>query len=410
MKTQKSLLEASSLLIGTFECATFFEGTMNQLNPLDNAAGIYIHIPFCKQACHYCNFHFSTSLKYKDRMIDCIIKEIALQAHFFEDETVQSIYFGGGTPSLLSKGEIQSIIHKIEATFNVQADVEITLEANPDDIAEQNLIGWQEAGINRLSLGIQSLENEVLHWMNRAHTAEEVLASMDAIKDAGITNFSVDFIFGIPNQDEQYWQKQLAWIIEANIPHIACYNLTVEEGTALNQRIKKGVDCNVDETLSMTQFVLADQMLSSAGYEHYEISNYCKPGFISRHNSAYWKGKGYLGIGPSAHSYYKGKRSWNIANNAKYMDQIGLGNLPMEQEVLSVKDQFNEFLMLGLRTQWGIHFNDLEHYKHEGITVDNEVFENWIQKGHIVKKKEAFFLSLKGKLIADQISSSLFVI
>ncbi len=408
--SQKVRQQASIFLIGTFEKATFFEGTMNQSNPLNNEAGIYIHIPFCKQACHYCNFHFSTSLKYKERMLKSIVQEIDLQASFFDDASIQSIYFGGGTPSLLAGKEIELMVKKIRSTFNVQTDVELTLEANPDDISAAKLSAWMEAGVNRLSLGIQSLDDEVLSWMNRAHKSEEVRHSMELIKAAGIKNYSVDFIFGIPNQAEQYWQNQLEWIVTSEIPHVACYNLTVEEGTALNQRVKTGKAEKVDDALSMKEFVLGNEVLTKAGYEHYEISNFCKPGHMSRHNSAYWKGKGYLGLGPSAHSYYQGVRSWNLANNAKYMDQIERGQLPVEREELSISDQFNEFLMLGLRTQWGISFEDLERFKGLGAVLDRGVFDAWLESGHVVCGGKMYTLSIEGKLIADEISASLFVV
>ncbi len=343
-------------------------------------------------------------------MVKSIVREIELQNTFFKNASIQSIYFGGGTPSLLSGNEIRMILDKILCNFNVQSDVELTLEANPDDITAKKLEGWLQEGINRLSLGIQSLDNQVLQWMNRAHNEVEVIQAMDLIRQSGIDNYSVDFIFGIPNQEEQYWQKQIEWIIKSEVPHVACYNLTVEEGTALNHRVKRGKDSKVDEMLSMKEFVLAHKSLSIAGYDHYEISNYCKPGRMSRHNSAYWKGKGYLGIGPSAHSYYKGIRSWNIANNASYMDQIEKGVLPVERETLSDQDRFNEYVMLGFRTKWGLDMEDLRSFKENGLCWDQEILEDWLKKGCIIQQKESYILSLEGKLIADEISASLFVV
>ena len=308
-------------------------------------AGIYIHIPFCKQACNYCNFHFSTSLTLKDELIASLIKEIHLTATSStntnisitlinikeEKEEIETIYFGGGTPSILNITDLQLLFIALRKKFIFRPNIEITLEANPDDITPAKLIFWKQAGINRLSVGIQSFIEEELVWMNRAHTATESLQCIDEIKQAGFTNFSVDLIYGSPLLSNEDWKKNVATIIEKNIPHISCYALTVEPKTALDKMIAQHKRPPLDAEKQAHQFLLLIEWLQAAGYEHYEISNFAKPGMRSKHNSSYWKGKKYYGFGPSAHSFDGIRRRWNISNNALYVQFLKNNTIPLRR-------------------------------------------------------------------------------
>ncbi len=381
---------------------------MNTGNSKHNASGIYLHIPFCKQACHYCNFHFSTSLAYKSRMIDCLIAELVQKAEDWKDHTFHSIYLGGGTPSLLDAQEISSLFDTIFQHYDIANSPEITIEANPDDIDEEILERWYESGINRLSLGVQSLDAQVLQWMNRAHKVEDVKRSLDLFESSNITNISVDLIFGVPGTDLDYWKKELEQITSWNVDHISAYNLTVEEGTALQKFIDKRISKPLDEELARNQFIYAHNFLQGKGFAHYEISNYAKPGFESKHNRSYWTGRSYLGIGPSAHSLVDGCRSWNIAHNAKYMEGIENGLAPGDFELLTDIDRFNEWIMLGLRTSSGLHLDVLTEFAEQGITLDQNQLNPWIESGHILKENGVLKLSLMGMLLADDIAASLF--
>ncbi|HRD58979.1 MAG TPA: radical SAM family heme chaperone HemW, partial [Ferruginibacter sp.] len=314
-------------------------------------AGIYIHIPFCKQACHYCNFHFSTNHSQKAAMVEAICKEIILTPVFDKNEFIETIYFGGGTPSLLSMPELEKILNTIRQKFSIVTDAEITLEANPDDINPTVLQAWLQAGINRLSLGIQSFNEAELKWMNRAHHAAQSLQSIDQIQAAGFQNFSVDLIYGSPLLSNDDLIKNVGIIFEKNIPHISCYALTVEYKTALYYLIDKNKSPNVDESIQADQFEILQALMNKNGYEQYEISNFAKPGYRSKHNSSYWKSKPYYGFGPSAHSYDGNKtRRWNVANNALYIQSIEKNILPQEEEILTPAQQMNEYIMIGLRT------------------------------------------------------------
>ncbi|MEO8568910.1 MAG: radical SAM family heme chaperone HemW, partial [Ginsengibacter sp.] len=294
---------------------------------------MYIHIPFCKQACYYCNFHFSTSLSLKEEMIAALKKEIILSynSNTLDTEIIETIYFGGGTPSLLNKREIEELLFAIKDNYTVNASPEITLEANPDDITIEKLSSWKEAGITRLSIGIQSFKEEDLKWMNRAHNAAEAMECIDMVKDAGFHNFSIDLIYGTPGLTDDEWHDNVKKIIAFGVPHIACYALTVEPGTALQKMIGLNKKEDVDTDDQARQFLLLMKWLRDAGYEHYEISNFAKPNFRSRHNSSYWKGDSYIGIGPSAHSYNGKARRWNVANNALYIQSIKNNLIPFEE-------------------------------------------------------------------------------
>ncbi|HEY0732877.1 MAG TPA: radical SAM family heme chaperone HemW, partial [Chitinophagaceae bacterium] len=284
-------------------------------------AGIYLHIPFCKQSCHYCNFHFTTSLRYKDDLVKALVAEAALQRDFLQDDPVRTIYFGGGTPSLLSLDDINVLLQKLKEIYNPVSAAEITLEANPDDLTKEKLEGWKNAGINRLRIGVQSLYQEELQWMNRAHNAQQALESILLAKEY-FENITIDLIYGSPLLTDEMWKSNVDKAISLNIPHLSCYALTVEEKTPLHKMIHLNKSPDVDNDKQARQFLLLMQWLRAAGYEHYEVSNFAKPGYRSRHNASYWQGEKYLGLGPSAHSYDGINRQWNIANNQQYIASI----------------------------------------------------------------------------------------
>lgn len=374
--------------------------------------GIYIHIPFCKQACHYCNFHFSTSLKQKGAFIDALVKETTLTDALSNrelPEIITTLYFGGGTPSILTIEDLKIIFEVLQKRFVFASDIEITLEANPDDITDLKLQQWKQMGINRFSVGIQSFLDKELEWMNRAHTAAESLVCIDKIKTAGFTNFSVDLIYGSPLLSDDDWKKNVQTVIEKNIPHVSCYALTVEAKTALDKMIALNKKAPVDAEKQASQFLLLMDWMAAAGYEHYEISNFAKPGFRSKHNSSYWSGQKYYGFGPSAHSFDGKKRRWNIANNALYIQSLQKNKIPFEEEVLTETQQLNEYIMTALRTVEGIStkyistkFGEQESFN---VIAASRKYESTgklkIENGQIILTKE-------GKLFADGIAADLF--
>ena len=385
-------------------------------------AGIYIHIPFCKQACYYCNFHFSTSVALKKEIVDSIIKEIEIRSKattendktgigiISPEEKIETIYFGGGTPSLLSKDEIFSIISSIRENFIVENDAEITFEANPDDINFDNLTDWKTAGINRLSIGIQSFIERDLKWMNRAHNIKQALDSIKLSKEAGFKNFSIDLIFGTPGLSDEEWEQNIKTIIELDVPHISAYALTVEQKTALHKMINLKKKENINSDVQAKQFLILMKMLREGGYEHYEISNFAKPGFRSRHNSSYWQGKKYIGIGPSAHSYNGKERMWNIANNISYFRSLQQNIIPFEKEILTNKEKINEYIMTSLRTMEGMDLGFIENNfsNSERERIEN-ILEKKIEKEKYFQLNEKIILTDKGKLFADAIAVELFV-
>lgn len=374
-------------------------------------AGIYIHIPFCRQACTYCNFHFSTSLKNKEAFINALVKEIYLPQNFIdESQPIETIYFGGGTPSLLNVDEINKILDAIKNRFSIDANVETTLETNPDDVNENILSHWLNAGINRLSLGIQSFNKAELKWMNRAHNASQAMQSLQWIKQAGFNNYSVDLIYGSPLLSNDDFEKNAEILFQNEVPHISCYALTVEPKTVLNKLIETKNSLPINTDKQAEQFELLMQWMNENGYEHYEISNFAKPGMRSRHNGSYWQGKPYHGFGPSAHSYNgKNIRRWNIANNAFYIKSIVEGIIPFEEEVLTQHQQVNEFIMISLRTTEGINLQNIE--KLFGENYLNPILkkaERSIAAGTIVCVNNYLQLTSKGKFLADGIAASMF--
>ena len=374
-------------------------------------AGIYIHIPFCKQKCSYCDFHFSTTFEnYRSDMIEAIINEIEVRKDYLVDQKIETLYFGGGTPSLLTFNELSRIIKKVKTSFPDIQLKEITLEANPDDINKTSLIEWKEGGVNRLSIGLQSLKSDDLKWMNRAHTVEEALKCIPLALRNGFDNLTIDLIYGLPNLTLEDWENAVQWVINQKVPHISAYCLTVEEKTSLYKLVKTNKIKPASEDQQSEQFTLLVNLLQKHGYEQYEVSNFALKGFRSVHNGNYWKGEYYLGIGPSAHSFNGKSRSWNIANNSKYIQLVKEQKQDwIETEVLSHKDRFNELLLTGLRTTDGLKISQLAEILPFTKEFDQTKSE-FIKSGWMIEENGQLKLTKEGLLKADYIASELFII
>jgi oxygen-independent coproporphyrinogen-3 oxidase len=373
-------------------------------------SGIYIHIPFCKQACHYCDFHFSTSLKKKDQLVFALVKELELRKTEFKSQTVETIYFGGGTPSLLTAEQIELLINTVHKNYNVSSQPEITLEANPDDLVSEKIIALSHSPINRLSIGIQSFFEKDLKLMNRAHNAYEAKTCLEeAIKH--FDNISIDLIYGIPGLSHESWIQNIETALAFNVSHISSYALTVEPKTALASFIKKGMIEGVDDDLAQEQFHLLIEKLESKGFVHYELSNFGKPDYFSKNNSAYWQGKSYIGIGPSSHSFNGNERSWNIRNNSKYIKALEENILPFEVETLSKTDKYNEYVMTGLRTIWGVSIKKVENdfgVLHKKYLLQQA--QKHIAMDLLYLENDILLVTKKGKFLSDGIASDLFKI
>lgn len=373
-------------------------------------SGIYIHIPFCKQACHYCDFHFSTSMKKKDEMVLALAKEMRLRKSEFENETVETIYFGGGTPSVLSISELRFLIDAVYENFNVAENPEITLEANPDDLSEDQIIEFSKNRINRLSIGIQSFFEEDLKMMNRAHNAEEAKKSLE-IAMRYFDNISIDLIYGIPGMTNEMWKQNIETALRYGVPHISSYALTVEPKTALKKLIQTGKISEPKDDVAQEHFMILVDTLQKNGFIHYELSNFGKENYFSKNNSAYWLGKKYIGIGPSAHSYDGISRSWNMANNALYLKEIEANNLPNEIEILSQTDRYNEYIMTGLRTIWGVSLDRIEkEFGESKLHYLQKQSEKFLSDGLLSIENKILKTTPKGKFLADGIASDLFLI
>jgi len=371
-------------------------------------SGIYIHIPFCKQACHYCNFHFSTSLQSKDAIVSAICKEILIQKNYLKEKSLSSIYFGGGTPSLLTDGELGQIFSAIGQVYSWGDKTEITIEANPDDITIEKLNSFKKWGINRLSIGIQSFFDEDLQWMNRAHNANEAQSCIKMAQDAGFDNITIDLIYGSPTTTHEMWAKNIEDALSLDIPHISSYCLTVEENTALHHLVKKGKTSAPDSDKASRQFTGLIDRLTAHGYDHYEISNFAKPERYAIHNTNYWKGAHYLGIGPSAHSYNGETRSWNIAHNQKYILALQDDKIPSETEILALDTRYNEYIMTGLRTMWGVDLDKINAFGESFSAYFMENIGAEIKAGFVVFDGHTYRLTQAGKHFADGIASNLF--
>ena len=371
-------------------------------------AGIYIHIPFCKQACHYCDFHFSTSLKKSDAMVLALAKELVLRKNEFKGELVETIYFGGGTPSILSSEDLNYLIDEIYANYIVSDNPEITIEANPDDLDDERILELAKSSVNRLSIGVQSFFEEDLKLMNRAHNANEAKKCLELAVQY-FDNISVDLIYGIPGLTNDKWLKNIQVLLDLNIPHISSYALTVEHKTALEKMIQKGEIPALDDGVAHEQFLMLVDKLEANGFVHYELSNFGKPNYFSQNNSAYWLGKKYIGIGPSAHSYDGINRSWNVSNNSLYIKSMQESKLPSEVETLSITDRYNEYVMTGLRTVWGVSLERIE--KEFGKDYLEYLLQNaqrFLDDEKLILENGILKTTKKGKFFCDGIASDLF--
>jgi oxygen-independent coproporphyrinogen III oxidase len=372
-------------------------------------AGIYIHIPFCKQACYYCDFHFSSYLALKDKLINALVLELERQKDFFTNP-VETIYFGGGTPSLLNADDLEKIFSSIHKNYSIVPSPEITLEANPDDMTVEKLRMLMGTGINRLSMGIQTFNNDLLKYLNRIHTSNEAIESFNNARSIGFNNINCDLIYAIPGQDDEILERDLEKMIELHPEHISAYCLTIEERTVFGNWLKKNKFQQMEEDQATDQMEKVWDFLASNDYEQYEISNFCRSRHYSQHNSAYWKDKVYLGIGPGAHSYNGKARFYNISNNNMYIQSINKGLVPCTLEEISEEDRINEYILTSLRAKWGC---DLEHLKTKyGINLletHSCTISTLLEKNLIEKKAETLSLTNKGKLLADHIASKLFV-
>lgn len=374
-------------------------------------AGIYIHIPFCRQACHYCDFHFTTTLKEKERMVNALAKELEIRKNYTKGEIINTIYFGGGSPSLLDRDQLKLLLDKINYLFEISPDAEITVEANPDDLDSKKLYELKELDVNRLSIGIQSFFDDDLKYFNRAHTATEAITSLQKAQSMGFENITIDLIYGVPEMSVEKWKENIETAFSFNVPHISCYCLTVEKGTALDHFIKNKKASPIDDELANEHFRVLMKMMQEHGYEQYEISNFCLPGKYSRHNTSYWQGELYLGVGPSAHSYNDNSRQWNVSNNFKYMQSIEAGIIPCDIEETTPLTAYNDYILTSLRTKWGCDFNFIVK-KFGTVLAESckELVKKEIEKGLVKKDNEIFTLTTKGKYFADKVASDLFIL
>lgn len=372
-------------------------------------AGIYIHIPYCRQACRYCDFHFVVSVWQKKELLPIILKEIELRKNYLDEELVSSIYFGGGTPSILEKGEIESILETIRRFYRVSGDVEISFEANPEDLKMEYLLNLRKTGINRLSIGIQSFQNSDHELMHRIHSSEQAIIAVKDAQKAGFDNISIDLIYGIPRQDAGVWEKNLDTALSLGIQHFSAYHLTYETGTIFDHWVKKGRIKPVQEEESILQFKTLIERARNKGYIHYEISNLSLPGFVSRHNSSYWHQQKYLGVGPSAHSYNTKSRSWNFKSNKKYEENFLSETDYFETEKLTENDHYNEFVMMRLRLIAGLSLMEIkDRFGKEYQNYFSTQINKYVRSGHMEVTGDNCRLSEDGIFIADHIISEVF--
>lgn len=373
-------------------------------------AGLYIHIPFCKKACHYCDFHFTQSIGQMDDMVNAICQELLIQNEFLGNDTVRTIYFGGGTPSLLSEDHLKKIMKLINYEYDLSSNPEITLEANPDDLTADKLSMFYEHGINRLSIGVQTFNDEMLKWMNRQHSAEEAELCFYEARKAGFENISMDLIYALPADDHDLWQADLKQMVRMNPEHISAYCLTIEPKTAFGNWLQKEIIQPINEDMAAEQFEILVETLDRFRYEQYEISNFAQMGYESQHNSGYWQDEKYLGIGPSAHSYNGKFRKANVANNAKYLKGLKDDKVPFEVITLSKEDQINEYILTSLRTKWGCDLNRLkDKYEIDLLQVHGNHLEKLAYQSYLFEEDGCIILTQAGKLLADKIASELFV-
>jgi len=372
-------------------------------------SGIYIHIPFCRKACLYCDFHFSTNLENKKTLVNAICKELETRKDYLEHQVVKSLYFGGGTPSLLSISELEQILETVRLKFTLDKKTEITFELNPEDAELSYLQEIKKLGVNRLSIGLQSFDDDELRWMNRAHNAQQNFDCIKTAQQADFDNISIDLIYGSKFQTPESWRKTLRTAFNLNTQHISSYNLTVESRTQLQHLIKEKKEKDVDSELSSQLFDILIEETEKAGFRQYEISNFCKLGFMAEHNSNYWKGLSYLGIGPSAHSYNILSRRYNSRSNAQYIQAIENNKPFYEEEILTANDKYNEYILTRLRTEWGCNLEEMKNmFAEKYITHFLKQLEPYQQKNFIEIKQNVITLNKQGKHFADGIASDLF--
>ena len=373
--------------------------------------GIYIHIPFCKEACFYCNFHFSTSKKNKDAYVQALLKEIILKKDTFSQSEINTIYFGGGTPTQLSAYSINQITDALYKNYSFAPSIEFTIEANPDDLNAENLIAFKDLGVNRLSIGIQSFNAADLKYLNRTHNAAMAEYAIKEAQDNGFSNINIDLIYGIPTLTQKSWQHNLNKFINLGLPHLSSYCLTVEPRTPLAVLIKKHKLKPLDETRSINHYKMLTGFMKDNGFLHYEISNFCKEHFYSKHNLSYWQQKPYLGFGASAHSYNEVSRSWNIANTTQYIKNINNNILFFETEQLNATTKYNEYILTSLRTMWGCNLDYIKNkFGNNFYNYATEQLSQYIQCQYVIQKDNIIYLSEEGKLFADKIASDLFIV
>jgi oxygen-independent coproporphyrinogen-3 oxidase len=374
-------------------------------------AGIYIHIPFCRKRCHYCDFYKTTDFGQKFRLVKGMITELETRAPEISTEEITTVYLGGGTPSVLQVTELDDLLKTIRNNYPLAVNAEITIEANPDDITETKLSALRKTGYNRISIGIQSFEESDLKLMNRRHDGEQAVQAVEIAKKAGYENISIDLIYGLPNQNQEEWERNVQKAVDLDIQHISAYHLTYHEGTVFYDQLKKGHLKELPDEISLQQFEILIKRLKQAGFEHYEISNFCKPGFYSQHNSSYWKGKKYLGIGPSAHSYDLVSRRWNVSSVSKYLHRIENSEQYFETEILSEQDRYNDYIITGLRTIWGISEIFIQHeFNPQYQNHFQKIMQKYLESQHIVQHPEKITLSLEGLFISDQIMADFMMV
>jgi oxygen-independent coproporphyrinogen-3 oxidase len=369
-------------------------------------AGIYLHIPFCKKLCFYCDFYHVISVDDNSAFIDALLKEASLRKDYLGNETISTIYLGGGTPSVFSVRELETILNHINKQFNVDSDAEITIELNPDDVQKTYLKGLKENNINRISLGIQSWRDTDLKRLNRRHDSAQAIFALNETLNAGFENVTIDLIYGIPGMSYKEWESNLDFSLSFDIKHLSAYHLTFEPGTVFGKMLEKGVISEVDEDDSAAQFNILIEKTGAAGFIHYEISNFGKPGFFSVHNSNYWKQISYIGLGPSAHSFNGYSRQWNIRDLKGYVKALNTGKPFFEREELDTKTQFNEYVMTSLRTMWGIDLEYVETmFEKEGYDYVINLAGKFKDYGLMKQEKNSLILTNQGKLISDNIIS-----
>ncbi len=371
-------------------------------------AGIYLHIPFCKQACHYCDFHFSTNQALKTELSLAIAKELSVQANYLKSQPIETIYWGGGTPTLLTANEFEIILNGLHAHFDLSNVKEVTIEANPDDLSKTKLELLNQLGFNRLSIGIQSFDDATLAYFNRAHNSEEAVSCIDNSRKAGFENISIDLMYSVPNQSIDKWKQAIEQAISLDPQHISAYCLTIEDKTVFGKQHKKGIIKAVDEESSAANFEILMETLSKSGYQQYEISNFCRPGWESKHNSNYWRQVHYLGVGPSAHSFNGTSRQANCSNNHLYIKSLNAGTPSCEVEVLTRENKINEYLFTSLRTSWGCN-RDFLIGAYQFDLATSPIMQSFIANGFVTEKDHTYFLTRKGLLMADHISGELFI-